>query len=43
MTTKAVVVDVERVEIDAVLFRNRTGEIRVKFADACAVVSSIPG
>jgi hypothetical protein len=33
MTTYAMVVDVEKVEVDAVLFRNRSGEIRVKFAD----------
>jgi hypothetical protein len=33
MTTYAMVVDVETVETDAVLFRNRSGEIRVKFAD----------
>jgi hypothetical protein len=33
MTTYAVVVDVEKVETDAVLFRNKTGEIRVNFAD----------
>jgi hypothetical protein len=33
MTTKGMVVDVEKVEMDAVLFRNRSGEIRVKFAD----------
>jgi hypothetical protein len=33
MTTKAVIVDVEKVETDTVLFRSGTGEIRVKFAD----------
>jgi hypothetical protein len=33
MTTKGVVVDVEKVEMDTVFFQNRSVEIRVKFAD----------
>jgi hypothetical protein len=31
--TRAMVVDVEKIEADSVLFRNRSSEIRVKFAD----------
>jgi hypothetical protein len=31
--THAVVVDVVKIEVDSVLFRNRSSEIRVKFAD----------
>lgn len=31
--TNAAVFDIENIEADTVLFRNRTSEIRVKFAD----------